>query len=246
VVQHTGSWGGFRTVLYRLPDIRKTLVILANTPDFLNGPKFFALIDLMIPVEKGTQEPESTASTTADKVVKLSTKQLQKYTGLFAVKGQPHLRYKSAVKNDTLTITQLWDELSYQLVPTSNNAFFRKDFTIVQFEFDKKSGVPVIHERLEVLQTEKVSAYHSKTNLEEYTGEYHSLEVGVSYHIAVEDKKLVIYRKNEKIKTLSPVSKDVFGNKIQGYQFLREAGKISGFLIQDRRVRNLQFLKTSE
>jgi hypothetical protein len=50
-------------------------------------------------------------------------------------------------------------------------------------------------------------------------------------------------RNNEKIKTLFPVSKDVFGNQIQGYQFTRESGKISSFLIQDRRVRNLQFTK---
>ena len=56
VVQHTGSWGGFRAVLWRLPSLKKTLVVLANTPDFLNGPNFFGLLDLMIPKEETKQK----------------------------------------------------------------------------------------------------------------------------------------------------------------------------------------------
>jgi len=243
VVQHTGSWGGFRAVLYRLPDLKKTLVVLANCPDFLNGPKFFGLINLMIPKEAGNQKRKETPIGKA--TAQLSTQQLQKYTGLFAVKGQPHLRLQSTLENDTLVITQLWDKQSYQLIPTSKNAFFRKDFTIVRYIFDEKTGVPVIHERLEVLQTEKVETYRTKDNLVAFTGEYHSTEVGVSYTIQVENNQLVVYRNKEKIDTLSPISKDVFGNGQKGYQFTRKAGKVSSFLIQDRRVRNLQFVKNT-
>jgi len=239
VVQHTGSWGGFRTVFYRLPDLKKTLVVLANCPEFLTGPKFFGLIDLMIPAKKENPKRKETAATTAQ----LSTNQLHKYTGLFAVKGQPHLRLQSTLKNDTLVITQLWDKLSYQLIPTSNNAFFRKDFTIVRYVFDEKTGVPIIHERLEVLETKKVTTFPFKDNLSAFTGEYHSTEVGVSYTIQVVDKQLVVFRNKEKIDTLLPVSKDVFGNGQKGYQFIRKAGKISSFLMQDRRVRNLEFIK---
>ena len=110
--------------------------------------------------------------------------------------------------------------------------------------FDKATGAPiVVNEIFEVWQTEKVEAYHAKANLEEYIGEYHSEEVGVSYTIQVEDNQLVVFRNKQKIDTLSPVSKDVFGNGQKGYQFKRKGGKISSFLIQDRRVRNLEFLK---
>lgn len=63
------------------------------------------------------------------------------------------------------------------------------------------------------------------------------------YSIQVVDNQLTVFRNKEKIKILVPVSKDVFGNQVQGYQFIREAGEISGFLIQDRRVRKLQFAK---
>lgn len=241
VVQHMGSWGGFRSVLYRFPSLKKTLVVMANNPEFLTGPKFFALIDLMIPKEKGNQKIQEAIPSNVS--IQLSANQLQKYTGLFSVKEQPHLRLQSTLKNDTLMITQLWDKLFYQLIPTSNNVFFRKGFPIVRYIFDEKTAVPVIIERLEVLQTEKVDTYHSTANLEEFTGEYYSAEVGVSYTIQTEDKQLVVFRNNQKLKTLSPVCKDVFGNKVQGYQFIRKFGKISSFLIQDRRVRNLRFTK---
>ena len=212
---------------------------MANCTDFANAPKFLALIDLMIPKEKLKQKTKEVATPTAQ----LSTKQLQKYTGLFAVKGQPHLRVQNTVEKGTLMITQLWDKQSYQLVPTSNKAFYRKDFHLVRFIFDEKTGVPIIHERVEVWPTEKVESYQSTPNLKEFTGEYYSAEVGVSYTIQIEDKQLVVFRNKQKIKTLIPVSKDVFGKHFQGYQFTRNTGKISGFLIQDRRVRNLQFTK---
>lgn len=236
-VQHTGSWGGFRAVFYRFPDLKKSLVLMANCTDFATVHKFLALIDLMVPKEKVKQKTKEIAAP----VIQLSTKQLQKYTGLFAVKGQPHLRLQSSLEKDTLVVTQLWDKQSYQLIPTSNNAFYRKDFHLVRFVFDEKTGVPVIHERVEVWQTEKVEAYQSTPNLKEFTGEYYSPEVGVTYTIMVVEHQLAVFRNKGKIKTLLPVSKDVFGNHFQGYQFIREAEIVSGFLIQDRRVRNLQF-----
>ena len=242
VVQHTGSWGGFRTVLWRLPSLKKTLVVLANTTDFLNGPKFFGLLDLMIPKEESKQKAKEVERST--NTTKLTTQQLQKYTGLFAVKDQPHLRLQSKLKNDTLTITQLWDEQEYQLIPSSENDFFRKDRPMFKCTFDKETGAPVVvNEIFEVWQTEKVEAYYSTTNLEAFTGEYYSPEVGVSYSIQVEENHLSVFRNKEKIKTLSLVSKNVFGNHFQGYQFTETVGKITGFLMQDRRVRNLKFIK---
>jgi len=242
VVQHTGSWGGFRTVFWRLPSLKRTLVVLANTPDFLNGPKFLELLDLMVAEKKGKQKTKEIDSVKTK--TKLTPQQLQKYIGLFAVKEQPQLRLQSRIVNDTLSITQLWDGQEYQLIPSSENDFFRKDRPMVKCSFDKETGTPIIvNEIFEVWQTEKVDAFLPTVNLEEYIGDYYSVEADVSYSIQVLEKQLVVMRNNKKIKTLFPVSKDVFGNQIQGYQFTRESGKISGFLIQDRRVRNLKFTK---
>jgi len=243
VIQHTGSWGGFRTVFWRLPSLKKTLVVLANTPDFLNGPDFFGLIDLMIPNEKQKQKTEEALNPNIS--VQLSARQLQKYTGLFSVKDQPHLRLQSTLLNDTLSITQLWDEVTFQLVPTSKNTFFRKGLPIIRFVFNEETGAPIVHERIAVWHTEKVDPYQSKPDLLDYVGEYYSEEVGVTYTTKIENKQLVVFRNKKKIKTLVPVSNDIFGNHVQGYQFVRNKGKISGFLIQDRRIRNLQFTKTN-
>ena len=242
VVQHTGSWAGFRAVLYRLPSLNRTLIVMANTPDFLDRRKFFALMNLIVPKQEA--EPSSIeASMPKTEAVNLSANQLDKYTGLFVVKGQPHLRLKSELVNDTLKITQQWDGLSYQLLPTSSTSFFRKDFNIIRFEFDKNSGLPIIYERLEVLGTEKAQDFQAETPLTEYVGEYYSPEVGVSYHIEIVDEGLQVVRNGDILKTLNAVSKDVFGQGIQGFQFLRENEKVTSFLIQDRRVRNLEFVK---
>ena len=241
VVQHTGSWGGFISVFYRFPSLGKTLVVLANSPSFLNGSQLFGLIDLMIPNEKQKQKIEEASHPNIS--VQLSARQLQKYTGLFSVKEQPHLRLRSTLLNDTLSITQLWDEVSFQLVPTSKNTFFRKGLPIIRFVFNEETGAPIVHERIAVWHTEKVDQHQTKPDLSNYVGEYYSEEVGVRYTINIENKQLVVFRNKKKIKTLVPVTNDVFGNHFQGYQFARNKGKISGFLIQDRRIRNLQFTK---
>ena len=241
VVQHTGSWGGFRSVFYRFPDLRKSLVIMANCSDFATVGEFLALIDLMVPKEKTKEKSEEIIS--SNTIPKLSKRRLQKFTGLFEVKGQPHLRLLSSIKKDTLMITQLWDKQSYKMIPSSNNTFYRKDFHLVRFVFDKKTGIPIIHERVEVWQTKKVKAYRSTLNIEEFTGEFHSSEVGTSYTIEAFENELVVYRDKQKIETLLPVSKDVFGNNFKGFQFTRKEGEINGFLIQDRRVMNLRFTK---
>ena len=69
--------------------------------------------------------------------------------------------------NDTLSITQLWDGQEYQLIPSSENDFFRKDRPMVKCSFDKETGTPIIvNEIFEVWQTEKVDAFLPSVSLE--------------------------------------------------------------------------------
>jgi len=90
--------------------------------------------------------------------------------------------------NDTLSITQLWDEVSFQLVPTSKNTFFRKGFPIIRFVFNEETGAPIVHERIAVWHTEKVDPYQSKPDLSDYVGKNYSEEVDVRYTINIENK----------------------------------------------------------
>lgn len=90
--------------------------------------------------------------------------------------------------NDTLSITQLWDEVSFQLVPTSKNTFFRKGFPIIRFVFNEETGTPIVHERIAVWHTEKVDPYQSKPDLSDYVGKNYSEEVDVRYTINIENK----------------------------------------------------------
>ncbi|MDG2449037.1 MAG: hypothetical protein P8M34_05350 [Saprospiraceae bacterium] len=62
-----------------------------------------------------------------------------------------------------------------------------------------------------------MEAYDSTPNLEEYYGEYHSVEVVVSYTINAVDKQFVVYRNKQNLNTLFPVCIDVFGNQVLGY-----------------------------
>ncbi len=240
LVQHGGAWGGFRAIILRLPDLHASVVVLANYPGAMVNIKAYQILDLLIkPVEsKEKNKPKTIA-------VRVAPKKLAGYTGIFEIIGQPHKRFTCALEGDSLVIEQLWNYDKFKLVPLSTSTFHRNGFPEIQFVFDPITQLPIVNNQLETLQTKKVHAFNisANTNLTGYDGEYFSAEVNATYTIVEKAGQLIVSQHEKVIATLYQVSSDVFGANQLGYEFQREAGVISGFLLHDRRIRNLKFQK---
>jgi len=84
----------------------------------------------------------------------------------------------------------------------------------------------------------------SPAQLVEYTGNYFSEELNVTYTIKLEGDKLFYQVARKPQMSLSPTIKDTFTDGSLQFNFLRNGQRrISGFTINTGRVRNLRFVK---
>lgn len=240
LVQHGGAWGGFRASILRVPELHTSVVVLANYPGTQAASKSYQILDLLIkPIESKIK------SAAYLKPIRISAKSLARYAGIFEIIGQPHKRFICTIEKDSLSIEQLWNKERYNLVPRSGTSFFRADAPTLQFVFNPNTLLPVVHDGMETLKTQRVPAFDESqiTNINDFTGKYFSEEVNATYTIKASGQQLIVSHYDKVLATLTPVSKDVFGENQVGFEFRRSGGIIDRFLLQDRRIRNLEFQK---
>ncbi|MBY0435261.1 MAG: beta-lactamase family protein [Cyclobacteriaceae bacterium] len=247
VVQHSGSWGGFRSMLYRLPDLHISLVTLANYPGTALPGKVPKIVDELIPASSANSKSVTSTSPTK-KAPKISPKKLTQWTGEYEAVGQEHKHYAVSLDRDTLRVKQLWNAETFSLVSVTTTLFSRKDIQAIQFAFDEVTpGKMQVRDRLETFMTTRVQPFDIATvkDVSEYAGEYFSEEVNATYVLKAEGAKLVYFLKGEpQSNALAMVRTDVFGISGMGFIFKRSpAGSVDEFSLQDRRIRNLKFKK---
>jgi CubicO group peptidase (beta-lactamase class C family) len=87
----------------------------------------------------------------------------------------------------------------------------------------------------------------SAEELQPFAGSYHSEELDVVYELEVEDGRLVLARPASLAGDLEPREADRFAAPRFTLRFLRDdAGRVSGFLLDAGRVRNLRFSRTAD
>ena len=81
----------------------------------------------------------------------------------------------------------------------------------------------------------------SAGELTRYAGRYESPELETSYALSVENGRLMLHRRRSAAVALTPTSADTFTAEGITYRFVREQGKMSGFLVDAGRTKNLRF-----
>lgn len=240
LVHHTGAWGGFIAAFYRLPDLHSSVLMLANYRRAFSLNTIHSILDELIPAESiaevGTDKQETNN-------FKPNPQTLKKYEGLFEVISEPHKRFRTYVENDSLKMDQYWTKQSFTLLPLAEGKFQHPRLSFIQFDFNQPNHYPSIQDRFAELASQPVEAYTPLEKLEVYEGRFYSEEVGVEYVVEAKGNQLLIKRNKEEIYTLDQVRADIFGSNNLGIEFQRSPSGIDGFLLQDRRIRNLRFEK---
>ena len=240
VIQHTGSWGGFVAAFYRLPDLQTSLVILSNYKATGSLDRIYGILDGLIPEQ--TSSSIGVQNETSIKQNKFK-QALKKYEGLFEVIGEPHKRFSSFVENDTLKVKLFWFKQTFPLTPIEKGKFQNAKLSYMKFDFNQKDNAPLILDPVRKLKSKRVSSFKPIENLDSYVGNYYSEEAQIVYTLSVKGNQLLVKRNNKDIYILDQISPDVFGQNNLGFQFERIGGQIESFLLQDRRIRNLNFEK---
>ena len=77
--------------------------------------------------------------------------------------------------------------------------------------------------------------------LARYAGRYESPELETTYTLTVDNGKLMLRRRRSEPIALTPTTTDTFTAEGISYRFVREKGRISGFVVDAGRTRNLRF-----
>ena len=81
----------------------------------------------------------------------------------------------------------------------------------------------------------------SAGELARYAGRYESPELETSYSLSVENGKLMLHRRRSAPVALTPTTSDTFTAEGISYRFVRDKGRIAGFLVDAGRTKNLRF-----
>ena len=245
-ISHGGAFVGYRANLIRFPEQKFSVVLLANRGD-ASMSLAYRVADLMLadqfPEETATQKPGEQENGTVQEAMELEMEQL---TGDYEVEAGIILNV--GLEGDSLHVTQTWNNSSFNVARISGNTFQVPAFPALSFIFSEPengsagiltvdfSGDKTVCKRKKEIDT-------SGIDLEEYTGDFYSHELEVTYTLFVGDGTLKLRVGLNDPVDLRIDDTDQFTSTEVLYRFIRENGLISGFEMDAGRVKNIRFEK---
>ncbi|MEP2669298.1 MAG: serine hydrolase domain-containing protein [Cyclobacteriaceae bacterium] len=247
-IQHGGADAGYRTYLARFPDQNFAVIVFSNEASFNPGGLAHQIADIYL---KNDFPKQGAAKSKPAKYLKLSTKELDEYSGTYWYDVENYSR-KIYLKDDTL---RYWrnERSEDPIVPVAKGEFKMitspGDFRV---KFSKDSqGKSIMVVTIDGVDPSTMVAYQSEKFTQEklhlYTGTYYSDELSTYYDLKIKDDRLIMEHMRIPDITLTPIMTNRFSGStyFMGYvEFTRNGeNQVTGFKVSNGRVRNLTFQK---
>ncbi len=232
IVEHGGALFGYRSELLRFPQQKFSVITLCNV---------------------GTSNPRRLANQVADLYLDAQLAPNTPAAGSAKVDPQPFVGlYRSPESHSVLILSVADGDLSVyglRLKPLDATHFTASEGLDLKFEaregkplrltLDSADSAPQVFERFQAIEP-------SAVDLVQYSGEYKSSELQVTYRFAAKDGKLTLATNWQEPAVLDPIVRDEFGGPFgTSIVFRRDAaGHITGCDLFAGRVRNIAFIKT--
>lgn len=246
-VEHAGGDAAYRTNILRFPDQHFSVVVLANAGDLNPRALSFRIADIYL---KELLKPAPDKPALDDKPeVTIDPKILDAYVGDYELR--PGFIISISKDNDHL-VTRATGQPSFPMYAVSNTAF-RLRVVPAEIVFDEvaQGGTAqsaVLHQNGANLSLKRITiSKPAADRLKAYEGHYYSAELGVIYDVFIREDVLMVHYPRRDL-DLRPVGADAFttGFPIGNLKFAcADDGKCNAMLIDDGRVKQLRFDKTS-
>ena len=244
-IRHGGAFVGFRAELLRFPKEQLSIAIFANRADANPSSKANQVADILLKgklVEEVKKNDNSTNSIEPEQEFEL--KQL---VGTYEI--QPGVTASLSIKNDSLNVLQNWNKSSYNIIKVRGNTFQIAEekglsFTFTDLRDDQAQTLIVVQEGRETKAKRKKEVDLSSINLNDYSGNYYSKELDITYIFELKNGvlKATIQGKESSVDcTMSEI--DQFTLQYGLIRFQRTDGNITGFELDSGRVKGLKFHK---
>ncbi|MGD2295927.1 MAG: serine hydrolase domain-containing protein [Candidatus Aminicenantes bacterium] len=245
-VSHSGADAGFRSHVIRFPEEDFAVIVLSNLSN--TNPSGLARQVAEVYLAKKLKSKKPKEKKEERKEVKLETKILKAYEGLFQIRPDYVLNFE--IKDNHLTY-QATGGRRYILYAESETRFFRRnnDVQILFYinNIGQVTGITLEDNGQELSGKRIQPVTLSPEQLSEYAGEYYSRELDTFYRIVIEDGRLVAAHQRHDDIPLTVITPDHFSGTqwfFRRLHFTRNGeNAVLGFLLTGGRVRNLKFLK---
>ena len=248
-IVHGGGFVGFRSSFVRFPEQKFSVVIFSNRRD-ANLSKMSMEVAEIFLIDKLIHRQFDSDN---DEVIKESDTiefSKEQITGHYELDSTSYeVIVKIGINNDSLFVTQQWDDSSYYISKVTGNTYqTQTDNSNITFIFSNlKDGLAQkfkgTHDGINYYYNRRKHFEHSIIDLDEYSGNYYSKELDITYQLFVKDEKIAILIGNNTPVVLSVYDTDQMLYKLNKLRFDRIRGKISGFELDAGRLKNLKFSK---
>jgi len=246
-VEHAGGDAAYRTNILRFPDQHFSVVVLANAGDLNPTALSFGIADIYLKelLKAAPDKPalEDKPEVTVDPGI------LDAYVGDYELR--PGFIISISKDNDHL-VARATGQPSFPMYAVSTTAF-RLRVVPAEIVFDEvaQGGTAqsaVLHQNGANLPLKRITiGKPAADRLKAYEGHYYSAELGVIYDVFIREGVLVVHTPRGDL-DLQPVGVDAFatGFPIGNLKFVcADDGKCNAMLIDDGRVKQVRFDKTS-
>lgn len=249
-IAHGGADAGYRTYFVRFPEHQGAVIVLSNMANA--NPTGLALeIADIVWADKIEQLKEVVEEKAELKPIELSSEILKRYEGTYTIE-QFGVQLKIELKRDTLFTEQLWNGISFALIPVSETKFFNQEGPDLVLNFERpkpedKWGIAIEQGNSKFKAVQKEKFIPLPAELAAYSGTYYSDELETFYHIKVKEDRLEVSHLRHPPFEISFTEKDkAAGNAwfFSQIEFTRDDEEaIKEMLVSSGRVRNVRFSK---
>jgi CubicO group peptidase (beta-lactamase class C family) len=250
LIEHGGSFVGFRTDTIRFPEQRFSVVVYCNRADANPDKRSRKVAELYLGDVMGPDESSAAKASREVEGVEVPAKQLESLAGYYW--SETRREAQEVTWSDGKLAFVYTDEQRFEMIPLAADRFaVQSPWFGAEVSFKgivggiRQMEVSLDGAKKPMLYESFVPREPSAEDLEAYTGTYVSDELGVSYALDVEDDSLVFRIVRHEAHELEPLFGEVFSNDDYGvFEFKRKAnGTATGFSLDAGRVRNLEFMR---
>ena len=243
IVQHGGSYQGYRAQLTRFPKQRFSVMVLCNLADIDPDALVSRVADIYLASELA---PTNTQIAATPVEAAIDPDLLDGYVGRFAFDANPQFVMTFTRDGDNF-YAQATGQQRAQIYPSSENEFFYKVVNAkITFhrESDGTTNRITLHQNGDRGASRVQEFVPSSADMQQYIGRFYSDEVDVTLEIALKGTALEARAKGVPPLTLQPSRRDFFNNGPTTINFRRNAqGQIESLSVGASRVQNMIFVK---
>jgi len=246
IVEHGGSWYGYRAALTRFPDQRFSIICLANLGTMNPSSLVLKVADVLL-AEKFPEPAPQTAECTAGEQSAIPLESFQEWFGKYQSKD---MNAEISLHANSLIMETMGEKFNLQVLDASHWATVGAPVHILLTLEPRVENAPrtitVTVENGYMVETlQQLPPFQISTSeLAEFCGPYHSDELSITYNFYVDKDNLSFQAKNITPKSLKPTCQDEFDGGMFSINFKRnEQKQIDSFILDAGRIKGIYFKK---